>query len=45
MGLGLLDAKYRNYESQGIEQWKKDVVDIAVSKYGNMHPIEPKCKH
>ncbi|PFA47893.1 hypothetical protein CN391_25835 [Bacillus anthracis] len=42
MGLVILDAKYRNYESQGTGKWKEDVVDIAIKKYGHMHPIEPK---
>lgn len=42
MGLVILDAKYRNYASQGIDQWVKDISDIAITKYGNMQSIEPK---
>ncbi|OLS37735.1 nuclease domain-containing protein [Bacillus sp. MRMR6] len=42
MGLVILDAKYRNYESQGIEHWVKDINDIAITKYGNMQSIDPK---
>ncbi|WP_416292233.1 nuclease domain-containing protein [Paenibacillus illinoisensis] len=44
MGLVILDAKYRNYKSQGIEKWVKDINDIAINKYGNMQSIETKWK-
>ncbi|WP_462405906.1 nuclease domain-containing protein [Gracilibacillus sp. Marseille-QA3620] len=42
MGIVVLDAKYRNYHSQGAEQWVKDIVDIAIDKYGSMQPIDSK---
>src|SRR5690606_31615111 len=42
MGLVILDAKYRNYESQGKDQWLKDIITIAINKYGNMQPIDAK---
>lgn len=39
IGMAILDAKYRDYSSQGSEQWVKDIVDVAINKYGNMQSI------
>ncbi|PRO65867.1 nuclease domain-containing protein [Alkalicoccus urumqiensis] len=39
-GIAILDAKYRNYKSQGTQLWKKDIEEVAIRKYGNMQPIE-----
>lgn len=41
-GLVILDAKYRNYDSQGNEQWVRDVEQIAMNKYGQLRPIDSK---
>lgn len=41
-GLVILDAKYRNYDIQGAEQWKKDVNEVAISKYGNLQAADSK---
>ena len=40
LGIVVLDAKYRNYNSQGTEQWVEDIIDIAINKYGKMQPID-----
>ncbi len=37
-GMAVLDAKYRDYSSQGSTQWVEDVVTVAMNKYGNMQP-------
>lgn len=41
-GLVILDAKYRNYDSQGNEQWVRDVEQIAMNRYGQLQPIDSK---
>lgn len=42
VGLAILDAKYRNYDSQGEWQWIRDVEDVAMNKYGQLQPIDSK---
>lgn len=43
-GMSIIDTKYRNYNSQGIKEWKKDIENIAILKYGNMTPSDSKWK-
>ena len=45
MGMVILDAKYRNYKSQGIEHWVKDIEEVAINKYGNMQSIDPNWQY
>lgn len=42
MGIVVLDAKYRNYNSQGTKKWVEDIIDVAINKYGEMQPIDAK---
>lgn len=39
-GLVILDAKYRDYNSQGASKWKEDIEEVAIKKYGRMEPKE-----
>lgn len=39
-GLVILDAKYRDYNSQGVSKWKSDIKEVAIEKYGQMKPRE-----
>lgn len=41
-GMAILDAKYRNYVSQGKQKWKEDVVETAIDKYAKMQPTDEK---
>lgn len=43
-GMVILDAKYRNYVAQGENEWKKDIIDVAIGKYAQMHPVDEKWK-
>jgi len=44
IGMSILDAKYRNYNRQGIHIWAKDVKETAIDKYLNMSPELSKWK-
>lgn len=35
-GMVILDAKYRNYMTQGEAFWVKDIKNVAMEKYGNL---------
>ncbi|ELK46303.1 nuclease domain-containing protein [Halobacillus sp. BAB-2008] len=41
-GMAILDAKYRDYGSQGEDQWVRDVQEVAIDKYGEMKPRSSK---
>lgn len=43
-GLVILDAKYRDYKSQGVEKWKIDVEEVAIQKYGQMQAVDRKWR-
>lgn len=43
-GLVILDAKYRDYKSQGVEKWRSDVEGVAIKKYGQMQAVDRKWR-
>ena len=45
LGISILDAKYRNYDAQGIEMWVKDINEVAIEKYGQMIPKHQNWRH
>lgn len=45
LGIAYLDAKYRNYKTQGNEQWIKDIQSVAIDKYGAMEPADNRWRY
>lgn len=44
-GIAYIDAKYRNYMEQGPREWKKDIDETAIGKYGNINPRDEEWRH